>query len=168
MKNLFVYGSLINPIESRAFGLDMEQMMPSKLLGFKRSFSQEPTWRKGDGEHRALLNVKESKAHWLNGILVRDIDDALIEILDKRERGYTRHLFDSSMLNPDIESQTQTYLYVGKAEKQNDTISPNNEYLEICLEGARFWGDDFYQNFLTTTFIGDRMLSNYLQAVKNL
>jgi hypothetical protein len=35
---------------------------------------------------------------------------------------------------------------------------PNASYLSICLEGAKQWGQDFYNDFLDSTFIEDDIL----------
>ena len=36
-------------------------------------------------------------------------------------------------------------------------------YLETCLRGAKKFGDEFYQEFLNTTYVGDKTLSEVLE-----
>ena len=36
------------------------------------------------------------------------------------------------------------------------------EYLRWCLDAAKEYGDDFYNNFLETTFIGEKTLAELI------
>ena len=60
---------------------------------------------------------------------------------------------------------TPAYIYLGRPEKSHDAILPNEEYLDICLAGARQRGNCFFEDFLKTTFVrGNIPLKEYLLA----
>lgn len=58
------------------------------------------------------------------------------------------------------------FIYVGKPEKQNDGLLPNKSYLELCLRGAKHWGEEFQEQFLQTTYVGDLTLKAFLQKAE--
>ena len=167
MASIVVYGSLINPQQlDRSLNLASEAC-PVLVKGYRRSFNQEPAWRKGDGKYRAVLSVTKSEGDCFNGLLVEMSDD--FNALDERERGYERVLIAKSQLSylTEIveESYSEpTYLYVGNLIRQNRDILPNRSYLDLCLRGARYWGEAFYQQFLQTTTVGQGTLEAFLQG----
>lgn len=169
MDALIVYGSLINESELVRGGFPLQSAYPIIVQGFKRIFRQEPSWRRSDQvKERAVLNVVGSHQHWLNGLLISGLDDGFFTDLDKREKGYNRiRVAPSSLRRYDSSSATLTppniYIHTGDTDKQSDSILPNVSYLRTCLEGAEQWGEDFYDDFLDTTFIGDNVsLRTYL------
>jgi hypothetical protein len=161
MDALIVYGSLINKSELEKGGFPLDRTRPVVLRGFKRVFRQEPSWRSNRGEHRAVLNVISSEQHWLNALLISGLNNDFVADLDEREKGYNRIKVAPSCLRGyqrlSITSQ-HIYMHVGKEHKQDDSILPNTSYLSICLEGARQWGEDFYNEFLDSTFVTDDVL----------
>jgi len=185
MTAIIAYGSLINP-EQRRQGLHLfADACPVLVKGYRRVFSQEPSWREGDRTHRAVLNVIKSDEDWFNGVLVALHSGSHFEDIDQREIGYNRVLVASSQIapfekiskkpsceqGPDGQMSEQvsnaiaaqpTYIYLGKPEKQNNSILPNRDYLALCLRGAQHWGDTFYEQFLQTTYIGPRTLKSFL------
>ena len=163
MDALIVYGSLINKSELIEDGFSLDSICPVIVQGFKRVFSQEPSWRSDQGEERAVLNAVSSQQYWLNGLLISGLNDAFFTDLDEREKGYNRigvapsylRKYDSSYTYP---SPQNIYMYTGKMNKQSDSILPNTSYLHKCLEGARQWGEDFYSDFLDSTFVKNNIL----------
>jgi hypothetical protein len=167
MLGIITYGSLINHQETAGMKTPPASIIPVKLSTFKRSFNQQPAWRKNSGKHSAVLNVQADEPNWFNGVCYcfYAFD---FTALDNRERGYLRvavHLDRISNYQghslPELE---ELFLYQGKREYQNDTLLPNPDYLDICLTGAKYWGEEFYRDFLDTTHINNGiLLREYLQ-----
>ncbi len=158
MDALIVYGSLINKSELIRGEFPLDSTRPMVVRGFKRVFCQEPSWRPDQGEQRAVLKVVSSEHHWLNALLISGLDDRFLADVDEREKGYNRIKVAPSCLrgyHPLSTTPRNIYMHVGKAEKQSDSILPNDSYLSICLEGARQWGEDFYNELLDSTFVKD-------------
>ncbi|MEO0771033.1 MAG: gamma-glutamylcyclotransferase family protein [Cyanobacteria bacterium J06649_4] len=173
MTAIIVYGSLLNQAQlCRATRLS-SSAIPVFVKGYRRLFNQEPSWRKGDNKHRAVLNIIRSEKDDFNGLLVRVRADSDFHQLDERERGYDRievsySQLESLMATPSLIESGPIYTYRGKPEKQNDDILPNASYLELCLRGAQSWGEeswgeDFYEQFLQTTYVGRLPLKAFLQ-----
>jgi hypothetical protein len=169
MDALIVYGSLINESELVKGGFSVDSTSPVIVQGFKRIFRQEPSWRADQGEERAVLNAVRSQQHWLNGLLIWGLDDGFFIDLDEREKGYERIGVASSSLRRYDSSYTSPipqniYIYTGDEDKQSDSILPNESYLRTCLEGAEQWGEDFYSDFLHSTFVkNDILLRTYIE-----
>ncbi len=166
MLGIIAYGSLINPRETEKQRERPTHVVPIKLVTFERSFNQLPTWRKKSGECSAVLNVQISEQNWLNAVCYCypnfDFTD-----LDNRERGYTRTKVSLEKIKSyhgfNLPELTEIFIYLGKNEKKNNRILPNPEYLDICLLGAKKWGESFYHDFLNTTHINNGvLLENYL------
>ena len=124
-------------------------------------FCQEPSWRPDRGEQRAVLNVISAEHHWLNALLISGLDDRFLADIDEREKGYDRIEVTPSCLrgyHPLPSTPRNIYTHAGKADKQNDSIMPNASYLSIYLEGAKQRGQDFYNEFLDSTFVKDGIL----------
>lgn len=161
MDALIVYGSLIDKSELTKGGFPLDSTCPVVVRGFKRMFCQEPSWRPDRGEQRAVLNVIRSEQHWLNALLILGLDDRVLAAVDEREKGYDRIKVAPSCVrgcHPLPTRPRNIYTHAGKADKQNHSILPNASYLSICLEGAKQWGQDFYNEFLDSTFVKDGIL----------
>ena len=165
--SVVVYGSLISKKEHSALDV-IEEALPVRVEGFKRVFNQEATWRKGSGRNRAVLNVMRSKENWFNGILLTGFEMRDLEALDERERGYERIEIEKGLIefyDHPAEPRGRIWTYTGKRIRSD--IMPIPSYLDLCIEGAREWGDRFYRDFLDTTFLSDgRTLREFLQADK--
>lgn len=186
MTAIIVYGSLINPEQLHQKPHLFARAYPVFVKGYRRVFTQEPSWRGGDDKHRAVLNVIKADKDGFNGLLVRLQDGSDFHQLDERERGYNRIAITQAQLAPftpvssigksgpmlagGIFSEPvfsePTFMYVGKPEKQNDDILPNKNYLELCLCGAKYWGEDFHEQFLQTTYVRDLTLKLFLQKAE--
>ena len=161
MTALVVYGSLMAKAEISALGLNPEMAIPVIIQGYQRIFAQEPSWRKGVGNERAVLTVVRSPQAEANqspsfsGILLPNISAEIIKELDVRERGYNREHIEESKISPfEIEvtwKATSAQIYVGKPHLFNKDIVPNSQYQKRCLDAALEWGSAFYQSFLNTT-----------------
>ena len=166
MLGIIAYGSLINPQEAENLLGCPTHIIPIKLTSFKRSFNQRPAWRRNTNEHSAVLNVQTSEHNWLNAVCYC-FSGFNFSVLDNRERGYSRTAIQLDKINcyqgHNLPFLEEICIYLGKTEHQDDTLLPNPDYLDICLAGAKNWGEDFYRDFLNTTHINNRiMLREYL------
>ena len=168
MLGIITYGSLINPQETETLRKRPTHIIPIKLETFKRSFNQRPAWRRSTSEHSAVLNVQTSEQNWLNAVCYCfngfDFSD-----LDNRERGYSRTVVQPDKIScyqgHNLPKLEEICIYLGKTEYQNNTLLPNPDYLDICLKGAKNWGEDFYHDFLNTTHINNGLLlREYVQS----
>jgi len=167
MVGIVAYGSLINPQEIETQREQPSHIIPIKLETFKRSFNQRAAWRESSSEHAAVLNAQTSEKNWLNGVCYcfRDFD---FSALDNRERGYSRTAVLPDKINSyqghNLPELAEVHIYLGKKEYKNSTTLPNPDYLNICLMGAKHWGEDFYRDFLNTTHINNGiLLREYIQ-----
>lgn len=140
MFGLIVYGSLLHKDEIYKYDCEIENIIPVKVLDYKRSFNLLPSVRVGVGHYKSVLTIQESKNDFFNAlcIIYKKID---ISVLDKREKGY-----DRIILNPNkikfykdnlFPNSLKIYTYRGFAHMIDDTIMPNIEYLKLCLEGSQ-------------------------------
>lgn len=164
--SLVTYGSLINKNELLNNDIAILDYKPIILNGFKREFSQEPSWRKSTSINRAVLNTKEDSNHFINALLI-DIYIKDIEVLDKREVGYNRLKVDRNSIEFKYDlieniKQNDIFIYTGKPEKYNNLILPNLDYMNICIQGANSWGDVFYNDFIKSTFVQDEALEDFI------
>jgi hypothetical protein len=164
---LLAYGSLMHPDELAGHCAGTRSA-PVRVRGYRRSFSQEPSWRSGEGTDRGVLTVHPSPAHWFNAILVSGADDTAVRSLDRRERGYTRVPVPASLVEPYatdqvIEPVREIVLYTGRGERWNEGLRPNRAYLQICIDAAERWGSEFADDFLRTTHVGGVPLYTFLQ-----
>ena len=160
--SLLVYGSLINKDELKKENISLENCIPVKVKDLKREFTQEPTFRKIDSINRAVLSVKENPDSFINAILINKVKRTHIENLDIRESGYYKYevsleKIDFKYTNNSIELD-EVYIYMGKKEKRNEEILPHLDYLQLCLHGAKDWGEEFYKDFIKTTFVQNEAL----------
>ncbi len=150
MPKLVVYGSLMNESELQDQGLWGHDIEPIKVFGYRRVFNQEPSYRLVDSNARAVLSVQKKEDAWFNAILIKDLDEAYFEALDMREIGYERIKTDVKTYKGEF--YKECFVYIGRSEKRNNEIIPNEAYLDICSQGAQSYGEEFYQDFLQTTF----------------
>jgi hypothetical protein len=154
MYNLIVYGSLLHVDELKKQNIDPSKVDLVKVKGFKRVFNQLPSWRKVDGNKKAVMNIESDENSWFNAIVIKDLDEKYIQDLDHRERGYDRvALEDGSVtLYSDGSILKNSIVYKGKKDKQSSDILPNSEYFEICRSGAECHGNEFYKDYLKSTY----------------
>ncbi|GEM_PF-1724653 len=166
---LLVYGSLMHP-EALApkFGVAASSL-PVRIRGYRRSFCQEPSWRKGAAERRGVLTVRPSGGSWVNAILVCGCGSEVFRTLDHRERGYTRVEVARGMIEPygpgaEVDALDRISIYGGRREMWNPALLPNPGYLDLCIRAARGWGERFLEDFLATTRVGDVTLRSFRRS----
>jgi hypothetical protein len=92
-----------------------------------------------------------------------EVDNDQYQLLRARECGYqtmtttVRDWFTKSSYDvvTFIDEPCVTYDFVHNDPAQED-------YLEICIQGARRYGDQFLQNFVDSTYINEQSLAEYL------
>ncbi|MCP4971564.1 MAG: gamma-glutamylcyclotransferase [Arcobacter sp.] len=153
MKNLVVYGSLLNKKELLKENVSLKNIECVKVYGYKRIFNQEPSYRLLNSLNRSVLNIEENKESWFNALVIKNISIEYINTLDKREKGYNKvFIKDGNVKTYDNNDLFDCIVYKGKQTKRNDKILPNFDYLNICLNGAKDLGNSFFKDFLKTTY----------------
>jgi cation transport regulator ChaC len=161
------YGSLMHPDELAAQCHGTRQVRV-RVRGFRRNFSQEPSWRTGTGVERGVLTVQPSPGDWFNGILVSDADAEVLRSLDHRERGYSREAVPATRIeayDPADSAQitAAVVVHAGLPDKYNSELLPNSSYLELCTDAAARWGSDFARDFRLTTFVRGATLDEFMR-----
>lgn len=158
MFGLIVYGSLLHKDEIYKYDSTIEDIIPVKVSDYKRSFNLLPSARKGIGNYKSVLNIQKEENQLFNGICIvyKQIDIAL---LDNREKGYDRITLNSQNIktydnNISLDS-LNIYVYKGFKDMIDESIMPNVDYLKLCLEGSKQWGDEFHTDFLNTTYMNN-------------
>lgn len=170
---LLIYGSLLEPSEwDDAPRGAYKRGVPVKVYGHKRIFNNEADYRPYKGKRRAVLNIEESSGDWLNGILIPWLYEDEKELLLDRESGYSIKEIPSSSVFPydsadksSIDSPIETVV----GNKKRHDIYPIPEYIKICLKGARYWGANFYGDFVRVTEVATgETLEEYLRDWKDV
>lgn len=151
--NIIVYGSLLNKSElDSVFDVTESEYIPVKIEGFKRSFNQSVTWREGENGERGVLTVFPDENAWINAVIVQNVPEKQFEAYCQREQGYTIVTVPSEKITPySADSQITQSAEIAVGVLWLDSVEPVPEYKELCLEGAKFWGDEFYSDFIETT-----------------
>ncbi len=156
MYNLVVYGSLLNPKELKKHGIALSRVDTIKVKGFKRVFNQLPSWRKSNGIKKAVMNIEDDKYAWFNAIIIKELSKEYFDDLDKREIGYDRiPLKNGNVINYKNDIIENCIIYKGKKDKQSSKILPNPTYFDICLNGAKTYNEEFFNDYIYTTFQND-------------
>lgn len=170
-KRIFGFGSLLNLASVQSTMPDVTHIQPAYIKGFIREFNHwDPlgftkTQLDVAGIAHCAVDVRMvgDEARLVNGV-VFEVSPEYFHDLLVREEGYTL-------------IETTAYEYgshkpIGKVQvfssgKNNGRFDFNSvaqqRYLDVCLEGARRFGSDFYNTFLTTTFIDNKNLKQYPQ-----
>jgi hypothetical protein len=170
------YGSLLSPDELVPFlQTDASRLVPVRVEGFRRVFNQESVWRaqatEGGEDEIAVLNAVRDDAASMNAVLVPDLSAEEYRALRVRESGYRMVEVEKDEIEPyrtDEGSKNDSLpeddvVVIPTGNRVNDEILPIPEYVEICLEGASHWGEDFREEFLRTTEVrGGETLSEYI------
>lgn len=154
MFHQIVYGSLLHPKELAKHHISLEDIAYVKVQHLRRIFNQEPTWRKINSIHRAVLNVEFEQDAWFNALLIKNLTVSHLEELDIRETGYERVNIPNGnvKLYNSGEIIKNCVLYKGKPEFQNNKLQPHKEYFSLCDEGAKSHFEEFYLDYRKTTF----------------
>ncbi len=154
MYNQIVYGSLLHVEELKKQGIDSSKIELVKVAGYKRVFNQLPSWRKVDGNKKAVMNIEKDRSAWFNAVLIKNLSQEYIDELDIRERGYDRISLNDGDVTVYGSGQVvkNCIVYRGKIGKQSSDILPNEEYFQICKDGAASHGKEFLEDYMKTTY----------------
>lgn len=128
---------------------------PTLLKGYKRIFNLQSPNRHNEETNvfSSVLNIEKDENYSIQGVLI-DLSNNNLKDLLYRERGYEMTCItvsDDIQANTFIVTDHKSYSYI-----YNDPIQ--EEYLNICINAAKLFGDDFLENFINTTFIGDKTI----------
>jgi hypothetical protein len=167
---IICYGSLLSPDELVPFlNDDGSRAVPVRVNGFRRVFNQRSVWRSSttDGDGSAVLNAVLDPGGSMNAVLVPELNAREYDALRRRERGYRMVEVEDSEIEPHgdtpLPDNDIVLVPTGNEERTDDSLKPIPEYIDICLDGARHWGESFYAEFLETTETGNgETLREYL------
>lgn len=165
------YGSLLSPeaIDDILSG-GVERAFPVKVQGFRRLFNQEASWRESMETRQAVLNAVRYDQYELNAVLLSDLSRSEYRELRERESGYRMLEVRQRSITPYDASDEDRLadhdlVLISTGTKVNEDIRPIPDYIELCLDGALAWGDQFYQDFIETTEIQEgEPLDGYLET----
>lgn len=166
---IVTYGSLLEPSEIRqVFSREDVRVVPIRVEGFVRLFNKEVAGhlRNPEGEARGVLNLRPESTGWFNGLLVAPVHDPALRKYAHREREYGLTAIESSDLSvypsgdPAVLDELEAVYtcLLEEDERLDPDLPPIESYLELCLEGARHWGDAFYRDFVRSTLVRGRPL----------
>lgn len=168
---LITYGSLLDPAELEiVFNRRAMTVRPVRVAGYVRLFNKPVASHlrdPGKGDGRGVLNLRPRKDGWFNGLLIYPVRESSVRRYAFREQEYDVERISPSTLSfyeeknhpggEEIEA-IYTCLLTGDPDL-DEGLAPVADYLELCREGARHWGDAFYEDFLRTTLVGGIPLS---------
>jgi len=173
------YGTLINKASASRSMCGAGKGQPVIVFGVRRVFSfvledknyadHGGLYRRSDYEnHVATLNVQETgmDEDIVNGVLMQVSRDQ-IDGLAEREAGYDIIPVAYSLV-ADPERSFNAYIFTaqqGSSEighRVRDDVLPNESPLEICLSGARDYGEEFLDTWIRHCYLADgsRLLDN--------
>jgi len=153
----FGYGSLLNKNSLLETAPHAQGIRPAFIRGYIREFG---VWDPGallasTSDDSYALNIKkvDNAEKRVNGIIF-SVNEGEIANLLSREDGYLE------IMEPVFDYQSGEKLGLADLfEKIQDAnrflfgSSSQEEYLKLCLDGARSFGEAFYQEFINTTLI---------------
>ncbi len=152
---IFGYGSLINEESLKKTCPSAEILFPAKLYGFIRVFNVKSQTR----EDACVLNIEKSEWNqYINGVCFEMCDKYFEELL-KREKEY--ELVQIEIENLEDKSCHKAFVFrIPHFETYDFQFESLNqkEYVDICLNGCKNFGEEFLKEFKETTFIGDKTL----------
>lgn len=165
MSFLIGYGSLIHPDETNRHAFEVTSRVPVRVLGFERLFNQRSCNRVGEGDKLSVLNVQKKENCWINAILLGGFSEKYHGEIDEREGGYERIKVPKNHILPygnDI-VKNDAFIYVGLDYMKCEDMLPIDRYLDLCMRGAKCYGEEFLKDFLTTTWVrGGVRLDDYV------
>lgn len=158
--NLMVYGSLINTKELKDMvnlEKDIEELVPVRVRYFRRLFNKRSSRRGGEGNKIAVLNVEYtgSESDFFNGILLTRLTHRAEMSFNQREIGYTLTMVKQSFINSYnkmLRINDDAYVYTALDHVKSNNIEPIPKYAELCLKGAKEWGEIFFRDFIESTY----------------
>lgn len=160
---IFGYGSLINENSLKKTCSNAKILYPAKLYGFVRVFNIPSAIRFCSLANKPCAALNAEKSEWneyINGVCI-EIPKTDFQKLLEREKGYELVQVDIEHF---VEEKTQrVFMFRSLHFESYDYIwnsIEQKEYLQICEEGCKKFGEEFLREFRKTTFIGTSTLEN--------
>ncbi|HVX48097.1 MAG TPA: gamma-glutamylcyclotransferase family protein, partial [Candidatus Saccharimonadales bacterium] len=155
---IFGYGSLMSHRSLRADAPDATNIRPAYIKGFRREFSKlDPEGLSGNSPEElagipyCAVDIITDKAGGLVNGVVFEANAADLAALKRRENGYA---LVSTPAYDFMTGQPLGNCFVFSSNACDGSYELGNpaqkRYVDICLEGAREYGDAFYRQFLMT------------------
>lgn len=158
---VFAYGSLLNLSSLEKTIGTKKELVPAKISGFLRVFNVENTCAFDEDlqQYTAALNIDKSEylEDYVNGALFHCTLEEL-ESLNSREQGYELVQVEAKTYDGNY---VKAFVYrVTHFEAVNfiEESPLQVKYLSCCLDGAKELGEEFYLDFIKTTFIESKSL----------
>mgnify|MGYP002725579913 CR=1 FL=1 len=157
--SIFAYGSLLNQVSLKQTTPSFSHYFTAALPGYRRVFNYESPYRKDSitGAPSSVLNlVKDDKAI-TNGMCFIADRESLDELYE-RENGYS---FEMVRVFDDREAPHDVHTFIAYEHAKYDFVTNSfeqDQYVAMCVAGAKKFGKHFYNQFLNTTYIGDETL----------
>ncbi len=164
---IFAYGSLMYKDSLLSTAPSARNIKPVKLFGFVRVFNFPSHSRLSELDQTpcAVLNIDKSDLdHELNGI-VFEVSHLDFEDILEREKGY-------ELVRIEVEdfynSNSKFFAFMFRAKHFDAHNFQHNskkqyEYLNWCLNAAKEHGEDFFNNFIESTYLGDLTLKKHFE-----
>ncbi len=150
------YGSLMSPTSAGREFAGFKIPTKVRLFGVKRVFNRDVWPGKKESAMLDLL-YSNNPAHWVNAVLYF-VDEKELAKLLKRELGYDvgRVSYENYETGEKGEAYAFMAIFPETIEKYTSKdVVPVSRYLNLCLKAAQELGDDFYADFIETTFLAD-------------
>lgn len=134
-----------------------EILEPVQVKGFKRIFNKPAT-------NYTALNVIQTHNNQdsFNAVIIEVSNKDEFEELLQREEGYDKIKLSINKKEVIVFSSSEEYsLYKYETQRQK-------EYLQTCMHGAQCLGEDFYKEFLQTTYIEETLLAIDFEMVAQI
>ncbi len=162
---IFGYGSLMDNESLRATVPTANNLRPAYIKGFRREFNKidEEGWHSSNldlaGIPYCAVNVTANENDGeVNGITF-EVELTYFDNLRQREKDYepvktTAYDFETG------KPLGKCFVFLANTcDGSYEHGNPAQErYLKVCLSAAKEYGNDFYKQFLATTYIGDKTL----------
>ena len=148
MAHLIVYSSLMHEDELFEQGLSGHNIELIKVHNYKRVFNIQKS--SANEDKIASLNIEASYGDFFNAILIKDLDEAYFEAYDFKEKDFLRKSLE--VVTYDHRVYPNAFIYEGKKKYINTSLSSNDEEKEFCKTAALSYGEEFYEDFLQSTY----------------
>lgn len=148
MAHLIVYSSLMHEDELFEQGLSGHNIELIKVHNYKRVFNIERI--SANEDKKASLNIEASYGDFFNAILIKDLDEAYFEAYDIKEQEFLRKSLE--VVTYDHRVYSNAFIYEGKKKYINTSLTSNEEEKDFCKIAALSYGDEFYEDFLESTY----------------
>lgn len=170
MKQIFWFGSLMSLSSIKASAPGVSEVTPAYVRWFIRDFSIWcPEWFTATFPDIkwiwfCALDIKRSvrDSNLVNGVIFQ-VSDEEFEEIKIREQEYD--IISSSCFDfVSHENIWECFFFSANKNngKYNHGCKAQETYLKVCLDGAKEQGDDFYEQFLKTTYLDDKPLQDHV------